>query len=133
VEAALTYFRNAAPRHTQDEEQSLFPLLRAADQPEVRAALQAVEALERDHARADAWHAEVDAHFRRWLDSGSLTGAERLKLTEALAALRELYRRHIDVEDHQIFPLAQRLLSREQLVQIGGEMARRRGLERRPR
>ena len=28
IETALTYFRTAAPRHNEDEEQSLFPLLR---------------------------------------------------------------------------------------------------------
>ena len=129
VEAALTYFRTAAPRHTHDEEQSLFPLLRASQRPDVRAALQALDDLQRDHAAADAAHAEVDLYYRHWLDrSAALPAEERQKLRAALAALRDLYARHIEVEDRQIFPLAGRVLSEEQLRRVGSEMAARHGL-----
>jgi hemerythrin-like domain-containing protein len=41
-----------------------------------------------------------------------------------------MYQRHIAVEDHELFPLAGRVLSGEQLVQVGEQMARRRGLPR---
>src|SRR5947208_11249106 len=43
---ALRYFREAAPKHTADEEQSLFPRLRARGGPEVEAALERVAELE---------------------------------------------------------------------------------------
>jgi hemerythrin superfamily protein len=39
LDAALRYFREAAPKHNADEEQSLFPRLRLAHNAEVQAAL----------------------------------------------------------------------------------------------
>jgi hemerythrin-like domain-containing protein len=130
VEAALEYFRTAAPRHTADEEESLFPLLRASGDPAARAAMEVVRALEDDHAAADVTHAAVDVLYRRWMELGSLAAPEAQELSRALGALREMYQRHIAVEDHELFPLAGRVLSGEQLVQVGEQMARRRGLPR---
>jgi hemerythrin-like domain-containing protein len=128
VEAALKYFDSAGPRHTQDEEESLFPRLRELDQLAVREALQQVDALEQEHRIADAAHAEVRVWFRRWLDFGSLAESQIASLAQTLEQLRELYRRHIHLEDASLFPLARGVLSREQLQQMGREMAARRGL-----
>jgi hemerythrin-like domain-containing protein len=125
LEAALKYFEVAAPRHTQDEEQSLFPRLRASQQPEALAALERMEVLEQDHRRVDAMHAEVHCICRSWLDANT---PPQPKLNRLLHALRDLYARHILLEDSELFPLAARLLSGEQIVQIGREMAERRGL-----
>jgi hemerythrin-like domain-containing protein len=128
VEASLTYFDSAAPRHTQDEEHSLFPRLRELDRAEVKAALQRLAALEADHDVADVLHAEARFWFRRWLDEGPLDPPEVRRLKKILHRLRELYRRHIELEDREIFPLAGQVLEDHQLSQIGQEMARRRGL-----
>ena len=57
LEASLRYFAVAAPKHTADEEQSLFPRLRAVSDPAVTHAL---ELLERDHDEAEQLHATVD-------------------------------------------------------------------------
>jgi hypothetical protein len=51
LNAALTYFRNAAPKHTSDEEESLFPRLRASE-----AAIECLERLESDHQTASWDH-----------------------------------------------------------------------------
>lgn len=64
---ALRYFREAAPRHTADEEESLFPRMRACGGPEVAAALDRVATLEADHVRANQLHADVDEIFSEWL------------------------------------------------------------------
>src|SRR5690606_29363620 len=56
LSAALQYFRTAAPRHSADEEESLFPRLRASTHPEARAALARLEALEADHRVAEDHH-----------------------------------------------------------------------------
>jgi Hemerythrin HHE cation binding domain len=40
LESALRYFAQAAPKHTADEEQSLFPRLRRIDDPEIRPAFE---------------------------------------------------------------------------------------------
>src|SRR5262245_44461234 len=71
LDAALTYFAVAAPRHTADEEESLFPRLRAAlALSEVEGlALSQVEGgpaavvarLEHDHEEAAEHHAAVEA------------------------------------------------------------------------
>lgn len=39
LESALRYFRESAPKHTADEEESLFPRLRQMQDPEIEAAL----------------------------------------------------------------------------------------------
>ena len=128
VEAALEYFRAAAPRHTADEEESLFPLLRASDSPGAAAAIAIVQTLEDEHAVANAAHAEVESWYRRWIELGSLSAPQTQALSRVLQSLREMYRRHIEVEDHEIFPLAGQVLSGEQLARLGEQMARRRGL-----
>jgi hemerythrin-like domain-containing protein len=42
--------------------------------------------------------------------------------------LAGLYHQHIRMEDTEVFPLAARVLSAEQIAQIGSEMAQRRQL-----
>src|SRR5262245_47551857 len=49
LQGALTYFSSAAPKHTADEEESLFPRLEASGHPDASAALDIVRRLERDH------------------------------------------------------------------------------------
>ena len=60
LDTAVTYFATAAPKHTADEEQSLFPRLRASGDPGARQALDVITRLERDHSRADAHHRAVE-------------------------------------------------------------------------
>ncbi len=113
---ALRYFREAAPRHTADEEESLFPRMRAAGNSE------AIADLEGDHLRAAALHAEVEEIFRQ------LSAEKVARLREALAELNGIYTGHIQVEDNFVFPLAGRTLDRETQLAIGREMASRRGV-----
>jgi len=128
LEAALRYFDVAAPRHTQDEEESLFPRMRASNDPDAHAALDRMVALEADHRHADAQHAAVKDLCRRWLDVGPLPEPDRQQLADLLRELRHLYTGHIALEDSELFPLAARVLDQRQLKEIGQEMARRRGL-----
>ncbi len=126
---ALDYFRNAAPRHTADEEESLFPRLRRVDQADATRALAAMQELEKEHGQATEWHACVDELGNRWLAENKLTRDETHRLSEALALLSELYGHHIDVEDRHVFPIASAALSNAEKADIGREMAHRRGLE----
>jgi hemerythrin-like domain-containing protein len=128
LEAALRYFKTAAPRHTQDEELSLFPRLRQSDNPDAHTALVRVESLEDDHRRTETMHAQADRLCRRWLDGGSIAKADAETLHQLLHDLRAIYARHIDLEDKELFPLAARVLHASQIAQIGIEMAQRRGL-----
>ena len=61
LETALRYFREAAPKHTADEEESLFPRLRQIESADVRALMARIESLEEEHVCADRSHGEVDS------------------------------------------------------------------------
>ena len=131
LQGAIAYFATAAPRHTADEEQSLFPRLRVCADPAARDALTTVARLEHEHAAADRHHQAVDGLVRRWLAAGQLTSDAASELRGHLAALTDLYARHIDIEDRKLFPVAARLLSADDLHEIGQEMAARRSISSR--
>src|SRR5215469_11690655 len=59
LENALRYFREAAPKHTADEERSLFPRLRQLKSEECEAVFVRIDQLEKDHQWAEWLHAEV--------------------------------------------------------------------------
>jgi iron-sulfur cluster repair protein YtfE (RIC family) len=128
LESALRYFREAAPKHTADEEQSLFPRLRKLDDATLRAALEQLEHLEQDHRTADALHAEVDRLGTKYLAAGKLSAAEAAEYRVAVARLRAIYEQHIRLEDEIVFPLAQRALPAPEKSAIAAEMASRRNL-----
>ena len=72
LEAALAYFATASPKHTADEEDSLFPRLRDTHDPAAKRAITLVEQLERDHvlpAAALSVYAGSD-HRLRAIESG---------------------------------------------------------------
>src|SRR6476661_265403 len=110
LESALRYFREAAPKHTADEEISLFPRLRAVGGVEVEQVLGVVERLQSDHARADIAHREVALLGSEWLNAGTLPAAKSERLKALITELKELYGSHIETEDQQVFPLAERVL-----------------------
>lgn len=126
---ALDYFQNAAPRHTADEEDSLFPRLREIDQERVQQTLAEVTHLEADHDEANRLHATVDTIGRRWLRHGVLAREETEQLIKALEALFGLYEHHIAVEENTVFPVAASVLQESEKREMGAEMARRRGLD----
>ena len=126
LEASLRYFAIAAPKHTADEEESLFPRLRDSSDPAAAAVMMLVARLEHDHDEADGHHAAVAVLAQRWLAEDCLSSSEARELRERLARLQVLYQRHIRVEDQELFPAAARVLDRAQLRQIGREMAARR-------
>jgi len=127
-EKALRYFREAAPNHTRDEEESLFPRMRASGNKQVRAALAALDALEADHDKAEKAHAEVEILGQRWMADGHLSTPEAERLSQLLDDLKRTYEQHIAKEDTEIFPLAGKVLKESDLTEVGREMAARRGL-----
>lgn len=127
LETALRYFREAAPKHTADEEVSLFPRLRQLNPGATRDALTKIKALEADHEIASREHATVEQLGQRWLKHNSLLPEDVTLLITTLTTLQQTYVRHIDIEDNDIFPLASRILNMDQLAEVGREMAARRG------
>jgi hemerythrin-like domain-containing protein len=127
LETALRYFREAAPKHTADEEESLFPRMREIGDRASREALAKIQALEADHEVAKDGHNAVEQLGQKWLADGRLSGDETSRLVKALDELQFIYERHIAVEDSEIFPLAKQVLDSKTLSDVGREMAERRG------
>jgi hemerythrin-like domain-containing protein len=124
--AALRYFREAAPKHNADEEESLFPRMRRKGGPEAAAALARLAALEDEHRWAEPLHAEADRLGQRYLAAGRLTADEAAALRNAVGRLAAMYREHIRVEDEVVFPAAARMLSQADRAAMAKEMAARR-------
>lgn len=127
LESALLYFREAAPKHSADEEESL-PRTRQKRDPNVEAAIKRLEPLEHDHLLAGSLRAEMEELGQRYLAAGSLesTGVDAFR--KAIVSLVSIYTQHISIEDDLVFPLAKRLLSVADHAAIADEMAARRKL-----
>ncbi len=126
LEGSLTYFTTAALQHTADEEESLFPRLRASNHPAALLAIGVLERLEHDHEDMSRHHGVVDILVRRWLTNASLSPTDIGELRERLTTLEAIYRRHIAIEDDELFPAGGRVLTPDQVHEIGREMAARR-------
>jgi hemerythrin-like domain-containing protein len=99
LDAALRYFREAAPRHNADEEESLFPHLRSITAPERGVVLAEISHLEQEHRWAAPLHAEVDRLGQEWLLNGQLAGDQAQVFRSTIGELDSMYRTHIDYED----------------------------------
>ena len=126
--ALLKYFDGAAPNHHADEEESVFPRLRALAREH---AGELCDELEHDHeALATTWR-----RMRPLL--AGIAAAVRANLSpKDVDDLRNLYASHMLREEQLLIPLAARWLDADTLRQIGEEMAARReirfGPERSP-
>jgi iron-sulfur cluster repair protein YtfE (RIC family) len=126
LETALRYFREAAPKHTADEEESLFPRLRQLENAELQPVMARIKSLEAEHVSADKSHSEVDDLGRAWLDNGALPPDQAARFQTLVLQLRDLYRTHIAIEDKEVFPAAAAALAISDRKAIGTEMASRR-------
>ena len=124
---ALKYFREAAPKHTADEEDSLFPRMKVRAE-DAGKQLPVLTVLHTDHVSVVEKHHDVDALAQRWLIEDVLNREAADRMLELLYGLRETYQEHIEIEETKLFPLAARVLTSRDLHEIGKEMAHRRGL-----
>jgi len=123
VRSALQYFRIGGVRHTADEEQSLFPRLRA----EVGdASMAKLDALEADHETANDLHESVEQMYREWMTDGALSGERGEELRAATDRLKALYHAHIAVEESVVFPEAAKVLDSATIASMGREFRGRR-------
>ena len=128
LEAALKYFREAAPKHSADEEEDLFPMLRKLANPCIPAVLTDLDRLEAEHTTAEAWHREVEELGERWVRQNFLPPENAARLKILLMSLSDLYRVHIASEEERVFPAAKAELAESELQAIGRRMALRRGV-----
>jgi hypothetical protein len=90
LSAAREYFASAGPRHTADEEVSVFPRLQRVSGGEAESLRETLRTLEADHRRAEGLHADVEALLGEWLSAGALPPAAEGTLNEKLDALSAL-------------------------------------------
>ncbi|HXS74847.1 MAG TPA: hemerythrin domain-containing protein [Terracidiphilus sp.] len=124
VKSALNYFRVGGQRHTADEEQSLFPRMRA--EQTTATALKDIEALESDHRQADDLHAAVEKLYTTWLEGKALGAEDLQQLHAATERLKQLYEGHIRIEENLVFPRAAEGLDPHTIATIGEEFRARR-------
>jgi hemerythrin-like domain-containing protein len=123
VQAAMSYFQLGGKRHTADEEESLFPRLRAALASD---GCEEVSGLEDDHRRANKLHLTVDSLYSAWIEAGRLSSENEERLQSATIELKKLYEAHIKIEEGTVFPRAAQMLDSQTIVAIGEELRARR-------
>lgn len=116
----LRYFSTAAMDHHQDEELGLFPLLAELD---LAAGL--IERLRAEHPELEqAW-----GGLQPLIESVTLGRAvDPVELRRQALPFIEAYRRHLDLENAELLPLAEQWLSAAQKRRLGADMAARRGI-----
>ena len=90
-----------------------------------------VSRLESEHRIATAWHHQVHDIGERWLRQDYLLPHEVAELQGVLTSLTELYRGHIAIEENEIFPVMEEVLSAFEKEAIGRRMALRRDVKHR--
>lgn len=128
LQQAVAYFRTAGPLHTADEEEGLFPLLRARCIDDDSGIAATIDALEAEHRSNEAVHLKVDALVARWLEQDGLREEETRELISELESLERAYAGHLRIEDEELLPVAGRILAGDEVEQLGRTMAERRGL-----
>jgi hemerythrin-like domain-containing protein len=123
IQASLHYFRTGGPRHTADEEESLFPRLRSST---AAGALAELDRLEADHHRAQQLHGDIDELFTAWIEEGRLASDDEQRLAAANRELAALYAAHIDMEEKVVFPHAAQALDADAIAAMGQEFRQRR-------
>jgi hemerythrin-like domain-containing protein len=122
----MRYFDTAGRRHHEDEEEDLLPKMMAA------ATMGRGSRLTRLVADIATEHREID---RLWTDLRAalqeISAGENIPL-DALDVDRfvKLNQSHMVAEEANVLPLAEMLLSKEDLAEIGAAMAQRRGITR---
>lgn len=124
VEGALHYFCESGPRHNRDEEESVFPRLRAMDTEGAE-----MTRLEAEHREADGLHMETLRLYAQWEAARGLRADEASRLLEITGRLQRLYAEHIRLEEESVFPRAAGAFDRSTLDAIGMEFKARRAKE----
>jgi len=123
--AVLKYFEKAAHLHHDDEEQDLIPMLRAVAQGEDAATLQALApVILQDHKDMDAMWQDLHEQLTAIAD-----GSGTQLSSSTVQRFSQRYLNHMEREESTMAPMAMRLFSPEQMLQLGQAMQRRRGIE----
>lgn len=120
AQAILRYFDTAGQHHHQDEEEDLFPLLRASGNED---AAKLIQQLLDEHKTMDGQWLNLRSQLQA-IAEGKSAALER----NVVADFSLAYGKHVMLENMKLLPLAARLLNGQQLHDTGKKMAARRGL-----
>jgi hemerythrin-like domain-containing protein len=126
IDMARAHFAGPGVKHTEDEEQSLFPRLHFRGRSAGKEALAAIAELEVEHRAAEHLHQSFEELVAKLPRDGSADSKDINHLNELIAAISYLYRPHMKVENELVFPLAERVLTPTDIERIGDEMRGRR-------
>ncbi|AMO24772.1 hemerythrin domain-containing protein [Ramlibacter solisilvae] len=119
----MRYFDTAAPKHHEDEELHVFPVLIALDD---EAVAQVVAQLQQDHLQMERhWRAARGLLLE--LAEGHRAAFDRAD-EAVLDAFAGLYAGHIEAEESIAYPRAAALIEGERLQSMSRDMMARRGL-----
>jgi hemerythrin-like domain-containing protein len=121
IRRIVSYFSTSAVHHHQDEEQDLFPIL---NRQSLKLA-DIVYRLKKEHEKLDQLWQQLSADLNKPAALPETAG-----FAAHVDAFCEAYSDHISAENEELLSIAQHILSRKQLQEIGKSMARRRGLRR---
>lgn len=117
----MRYFDEAAPRHHDDEELHVLPVLRSIGRHEI------AERLHADHlAMHEAW-GTLRASLQQ-VAGGRWQAADAPALDAAAEAFAGLYRDHVPLEDDIAYPLVRARMGDPALRAMSLDMAARRGV-----
>ena len=125
AEAVHRYFSVALPLHSEDEDESVGPRLRAT--PLTADAASAVAAMTAQHADIDAALARLLPMWARLASEPASLAGMREALARDTAQFDALWAVHLDLEEHIVFPLVTARLDEATRADIVREMRARRG------
>lgn len=124
AQAVLRYFNIAAPLHHADEENDLLPMLQSTAEGEDANLLESLlPGIMSEHQHMDAAWSELDLQLQE-----IASGASHELSEASVARFAEMYAAHMEKEETQIAPMAKRLFSAAQMLQLGNAMRARRGV-----
>lgn len=122
--SVIRYFDTAAYHHHEDEEQDLLPRMMAAATIGRGSSLTRLVAdIANEHRAMDRAWTELRAALQD-VAAGENIPLDALEVDHFI----KLYQSHLAVEEANVYPLAEMLLSRDDLAAIGANMAARRGV-----
>lgn len=124
AKSIMRYFDTAAVDHHADEEDDLFPaLLESVAGSDPVCIRQLIDRLCREHRQLEAAWRQLR---KKLLLIASAT--DTLLSQDDVDAFVSLYNSHIDTEENELLPMANRLLGQHDIERIGRAMRQRRGI-----
>jgi pyridoxamine 5'-phosphate oxidase len=124
ADAVMRYFNYAAINHHEDEEHDLLPMLEGTAQgDDARLLQELMPGILREHRQMDALWQTLDRQLK-----DIAAGASSHLSADDVNRFSETYAAHMEREEAHIAPMAKRIFSDAQMIQLGEAMRNRRGI-----